>query len=75
MGEVDGNRGAWAYVQGGMGAVSASIARSALKLGAHIAVNAVRSPSGRGAWPRGRGGEGDLLLLNTHECLFALLSR
>ena len=74
MGEVDGNRGAWAYVQGGMGAVSASIARSALKLGAHIAVNAVRQKRPASLASAGATA-GDLLLLNTHDCLFALLSR
>jgi len=42
MGEIDGHRGVWAYAEGGMGAVSAAIARSALAGGAHIAVNAVR---------------------------------
>ena len=42
MGEVDGNRGAWAYVEGGMGAVSGAIARSAIENGAHIVTDAVR---------------------------------
>lgn len=42
MGEIEGHRGVWAYAEGGMGAVSAAIARSALSEAAHIAVNAVR---------------------------------
>jgi phytoene dehydrogenase-like protein len=42
MGEVDGHRGAWAYVEGGMGAVSASLARAALQHGAHIVCDAVK---------------------------------
>ncbi|XP_072177377.1 pyridine nucleotide-disulfide oxidoreductase domain-containing protein 2-like [Diadema setosum] len=36
MGEVDGVKGAWAYAEGGMGAVSASIANSAKSHGATI---------------------------------------
>lgn len=36
MGELEGKRNAWGYVEGGMGAVSASIARSALSHGAHL---------------------------------------
>ena len=42
MGEVDGEMGAWAYVRGGMGSLSNSIAREALKYGAHLFVNQVR---------------------------------
>jgi len=40
MGEVDGSKGAWAYVQGGMGAVSAAIASSAREAGASLHTNA-----------------------------------
>lgn len=36
MGELEGKRNAWGYVEGGMGAVSASIACSALSHGAHL---------------------------------------
>ena len=36
MGELDGRKGAWAYVEGGMGAVSAAIAKSAVSHGVHI---------------------------------------
>ena len=36
MGEVDGVKGAWGYPEGGMGAVSGAIARSALESGAEI---------------------------------------
>lgn len=36
MGEIDGIKGAWAYVEGGMGALSASIANSARSYGAQI---------------------------------------
>jgi len=36
MGGVDGKAGAWAYPEGGMGAVSAAIACSAAKLGVEI---------------------------------------
>jgi hypothetical protein len=36
MGELDGVKGVWAYVEGGMGAVSESIASAARSLGAHI---------------------------------------
>lgn len=41
MGEAAGKKGVWAYVQGGMGAVSASIAASAKSHGAEILTNAV----------------------------------
>jgi phytoene dehydrogenase-like protein len=40
MGEADGRQGVWAYVQGGMGAVSEAIASSARAAGAEIRVNA-----------------------------------
>jgi len=36
MGNVDGLAGAWAYVEGGMGAVSEAIARSARSHGASV---------------------------------------
>uniref|UniRef100_A0A663MBI8 Pyridine nucleotide-disulfide oxidoreductase domain-containing protein 2 n=1 Tax=Athene cunicularia TaxID=194338 RepID=A0A663MBI8_ATHCN len=36
MGELDGQRGAWGYVAGGMGALSQAIARAATARGAHI---------------------------------------
>ena len=36
MGELEGIRGAWGYVEGGMGAVSAAIAKSAQSYGAHL---------------------------------------
>ena len=36
MGELDGIRGAWGYPEGGMGAVSAAIAKSAISVGAQL---------------------------------------
>lgn len=36
MGELEREKGAWGYVEGGMGGVSQSIARSARSLGADI---------------------------------------
>ena len=36
MGELEGIRGAWGYPEGGMGAVSGAIAKSAQASGAHI---------------------------------------
>uniref|UniRef100_A0A8V0Z7F5 Pyridine nucleotide-disulfide oxidoreductase domain-containing protein 2 n=1 Tax=Gallus gallus TaxID=9031 RepID=A0A8V0Z7F5_CHICK len=36
MGELEGRRGAWGYVAGGMGALSQAIARAAATYGAHI---------------------------------------
>ncbi|KFQ06126.1 Pyridine nucleotide-disulfide oxidoreductase domain-containing protein 2, partial [Leptosomus discolor] len=36
MGELDGQRGAWGYVAGGMGALSQAIANAAAARGAHI---------------------------------------
>merc|ERR1719427_2175409 len=36
MGELEGVRGAWGYPEGGMGAVSAAIAKSALAAGAEL---------------------------------------
>lgn len=41
MGEADERKGVWAYVEGGMGAVSDAIAASAHAFGAHIHTNAV----------------------------------
>ncbi|XP_039301401.1 pyridine nucleotide-disulfide oxidoreductase domain-containing protein 2-like, partial [Nilaparvata lugens] len=39
MGNIDGRLGAWAYPEGGMGAVTQSIAKSAISSGAEIYVN------------------------------------
>ena len=36
MGELEGVKGAWGYVEGGMGSVSAAIARCAQDHGAHV---------------------------------------
>lgn len=36
MGELEGQRGAWGYVAGGMGALSQAIASAAATHGAHI---------------------------------------
>ena len=41
MGEIDGVKGAWGYVEGGMGNVSMAIARAARSYGASIFVNKV----------------------------------
>lgn len=41
MGELEKEKGAWGYVEGGMGGVSQSIARSARSLGADIFTNKV----------------------------------
>ncbi|XP_042461201.1 pyridine nucleotide-disulfide oxidoreductase domain-containing protein 2-like [Zingiber officinale] len=40
MGETDGERGVWSYVEGGMGAVSKALSNSACESGAHIVTNA-----------------------------------
>ncbi|KAE8649186.1 hypothetical protein Csa_014853 [Cucumis sativus] len=40
MGETDGDRGIWSYVEGGMGSVSMAIANAARDAGAHIITNA-----------------------------------
>lgn len=40
MGETDGNRGIWSYVEGGMGSVSSAIGNAAREAGAHIVTNA-----------------------------------
>ena len=42
MGELEGRRGSWGYVEGGMGRVSASIAAAALSFGAEISTDTVR---------------------------------
>ncbi len=42
MGEIDGIRNAWGYVEGGMGAVSMALARSAESHGAILNTDAVR---------------------------------
>lgn len=36
MGGVEGRKGAWGYVSGGMGALSGSLARAATTFGAEI---------------------------------------
>ena len=41
MGNIDGSKGAWAYVEGGMGAVSQAIAASARAQGASLFVDHV----------------------------------
>jgi phytoene dehydrogenase-like protein len=41
MGGVDGQRGAWAFVMGGMGAVSDAIAKCAQERGVKMYTNAV----------------------------------
>ncbi|NWW88911.1 PYRD2 protein, partial [Rhynochetos jubatus] len=48
MGELEGRRGAWGYVAGGMGALSQAIAHAAAAWGAHIFAEKVR-----GVWARG----------------------
>ncbi|CAI0420062.1 unnamed protein product [Linum tenue] len=40
MGETDGDRGVWSYVEGGMGSVSLAISKAAKEAGAHILTNA-----------------------------------
>ncbi|WVZ91415.1 hypothetical protein U9M48_037591 [Paspalum notatum var. saurae] len=40
MGEAGGQRGVWAYVQGGMGSVSSAISKAALEAGVQIVTNA-----------------------------------
>ena len=42
MGELEGQKGAWAYVEGGMGAVSLAMARAAREAGVEIFTNKVR---------------------------------
>ncbi|KAF6144176.1 hypothetical protein GIB67_004849, partial [Kingdonia uniflora] len=39
MGETDGDRGVWSYVEGGMGAVSLAISNVATEAGAHIVID------------------------------------
>ncbi|KAG1368501.1 pyridine nucleotide-disulfide oxidoreductase domain-containing protein 2 [Cocos nucifera] len=40
MGETDGDRGVWSYVEGGMGSVSLAISNAAREAGAHIVTDA-----------------------------------
>ncbi|GMY11527.1 pyridine nucleotide-disulfide oxidoreductase domain-containing protein 2-like [Fagus crenata] len=40
MGETDGDRGIWSYVEGGMGSVSLAIGNAAKEAGAHIVTSA-----------------------------------
>ncbi|CAN0919389.1 Pyridine nucleotide-disulfide oxidoreductase domain-containing protein 2 [Linum grandiflorum] len=40
MGETDGDRGIWSYVEGGMGSVSLAISKAAKEAGAHILTSA-----------------------------------
>ncbi|KAL9273669.1 Pyridine nucleotide-disulfide oxidoreductase domain-containing protein [Drosera capensis] len=40
MGETNGDRGIWSYVEGGMGSVSLAISKAAKEVGAHIVTNA-----------------------------------
>ncbi|KAI0501426.1 hypothetical protein KFK09_016371 [Dendrobium nobile] len=40
MGETDGERGVWSYVEGGMGSVSLALSNAACEAGAHIVTNA-----------------------------------
>jgi phytoene dehydrogenase-like protein len=40
MGQCDGRQGVWAYVEGGMGAISDAVAKAALDAGAEIVCNA-----------------------------------
>ncbi|XP_019711268.1 uncharacterized protein [Elaeis guineensis] len=40
MGETDGERGVWSYVEGGMGSVSLAISNAAREAGAHIVTDA-----------------------------------
>jgi len=42
MGELEGVKGAWGYPEGGMGAVTEALARSAASKGADIFLNTVR---------------------------------
>uniref|UniRef100_A0A8C8BDZ4 Pyridine nucleotide-disulfide oxidoreductase domain-containing protein 2 n=1 Tax=Otus sunia TaxID=257818 RepID=A0A8C8BDZ4_9STRI len=48
MGELEGRRGAWGYVAGGMGALSQAIARAAAAQGAHIFAEKVRGVRAQG---------------------------
>ncbi|CAL9092311.1 unnamed protein product [Musa acuminata var. zebrina] len=40
MGETDGERGVWSYVEGGMGSVSLAISNAAREAGVHVVTNA-----------------------------------
>ena len=42
MGELDGRKSAWAYVEGGMGKLSQAIADSATSMGTTILTNQVQ---------------------------------
>ena len=42
MGELEGRRNSWGYVEGGMGRVSAAIAASAESFGTEISTSTVR---------------------------------
>lgn len=42
MGELEGRKSAWAYVEGGMGKLSQAIADSAISMGATILTNKVQ---------------------------------
>lgn len=42
MGELEGHRNSWGYVEGGMGRVSAAIAAAAQSHGAEITTDTVR---------------------------------
>lgn len=42
MGELEGIKGAWGYVKGGMGSVSIALAKAASKYGASIFTDMVR---------------------------------
>lgn len=61
MGELEGRRGAWGYVAGGMGALSQAIAHAAASWGAHIFTEKVPGFWARGLpraarWPQGEAG-------------------
>lgn len=42
MGQIDGEKGAWGFVEGGMGSVSRCISEAALEHGATILTNKVK---------------------------------
>ena len=73
-GEIEGVKGAWAYPEGGMGAVSAAICSSVLERGAHVFTGQVslRYPGGvliddllKGKLNCG------IVINNTFQCLLA----
>ena len=45
MGEIEGVKGAWGYVEGGMGSVSKAIANCAIDHGANVFTNKVTMPT------------------------------